>query len=78
MRTIRELSDRLSLEYDEVSIVDMLDLTSEMILDRFQDRLEEREQYIRKMLDEEVEEVQEFPELHFVKHFDGYEYEDWN
>jgi len=39
--TIEELKDRL-MQFNELDVVELLDLTSEDILDRFEDVLEDR------------------------------------
>ena len=49
MKTLRELAEDLAT-YDEVDVLELLDLTSEMVINRFMDRVEEREVYLRKEL----------------------------
>ena len=54
MKTLRELANSLAKQ-DEVTVLEILDLTSEQIVERFFDVVEEREEYIRKELDEDEE-----------------------
>lgn len=54
MKTLRELANVLAKQ-DEVTVLELLDLTSEQIVERFFDVVEEREEYIRKELDEDEE-----------------------
>lgn len=49
MLTIRELAEDLAT-YDEVTVIELLDLEPDMIVNRFIDRVEERQQYLRKAL----------------------------
>lgn len=54
MKTLRELANALAKE-DEVTVLELLDLSSESIVERFFDVLEEREEYVRKELDMDAE-----------------------
>ena len=56
MKTLRELANALAKE-DEVTVLELLDLSSESIVERFFDVLEEREEYVRKELDTDAEAV---------------------
>lgn len=81
MKTLRELADDLAT-YDEVTVVELLDLEADMIVSRFMDRVEEREAYLRKALyanngDSEEPGFDDGAEV-FKRHFDGYDYDEWN
>jgi|DEB0MinimDraft_3_1074331.scaffolds.fasta_scaffold36185_2 hypothetical protein len=45
--TLPELKERL-IQFDEVDLIELLDLTSEDILDRFEDVVEDRYEQLRK------------------------------
>lgn len=49
---IHEIIERL-LREDEVSLLELLEINSEMILERFSDRVEDRMEYLENYLDEE-------------------------
>ena len=49
MLTVNELKERLS-RYDEVIILELLEITSEDILDRFSDLLEDKYDYLSEEL----------------------------
>lgn len=81
MKTLRELAEDLAT-YDEVTILELLDLESAMIVRRFMDRVEEREAYLRKELygddDGSLLEGRDSDNAGFGSHFDGYDYDEWN
>jgi len=81
MKTLRELAEDLAT-YDEVDVLEMLDLTSEMVINRFMDRVEEREAYLRKELygsdDGGNGDGRGIDDSGFGKPFDGYDYDEWN
>lgn len=82
MKTIRELAEDLAT-YDEVTVIELLDLESDMIVNRFIDRVEERQQYLRKALYEsdtgrDGSDDGSGEGSGFRAHFDGYDYDDWN
>ena len=81
MKTLRELAEDLAT-YDEVDVLELLDLTSEMVINRFMDRVEEREAYLRKELygsdDGGNAGGRGSDDVGFGEHFDGYNYDEWN
>lgn len=86
MKTLRELADDLAT-YDEVTVLELLDLESDMIVKRFMDRVEEREAYLRKALyanDGDGTDTGDYSDsdgetgTDFRSHFDGYDYDEWN
>lgn len=50
--TFKELCDKLKM-LDEVLVIEVLDIHSDEIVDRFEDRVEERRDYIEEDLDHE-------------------------
>jgi hypothetical protein len=54
MLTLSELG-RMLRQYDVEQVCEMLDITSEEIIERFLDLLEERQDFIRKELDADDE-----------------------
>ena len=54
MLTLRELG-RMLRQYDVEQVCEMLDISSEEIIERFLDLLEERQDFIRKELDADDE-----------------------
>lgn len=42
MLSIHELSEKLKQEVDEISLLEVLNISAEDIVERFQDRIEER------------------------------------
>ena len=54
MLTLRELG-RMLRQYDVEQVCEMLDIDSEDLIERFQDLLEERQDFIRKELDADDE-----------------------
>jgi hypothetical protein len=53
--TLTEIMEVLKRE-DEVSLLEILDISSEEIVDRFEDRIEERADYLEQYLKEDGEE----------------------
>lgn len=49
---LHEIIERL-LREDEVSLLEMLEINSELLLERFSDRVEDRMDYLENYLDEE-------------------------
>jgi hypothetical protein len=56
MNTLRDLVRRLK-KYDEETVIELLDITSEDLVYRFEDKIEERFEEIEAFLDDEVEEI---------------------
>ena len=56
MNTLRDISRKLK-KYDEETVVELLDITSEDIVDRFEDKIEERFEEIESFLDDETDEL---------------------
>lgn len=56
MNTLRDLVRRLK-KYDEETVVDLLDIRTEDIVDRFEDKIEERFEEIESFLDDETDEL---------------------
>lgn len=54
MLTLRELG-RMLRQYDVEQVCEMLDIDSEDLIERFQDLLEDRQDFIRKELDADDE-----------------------
>lgn len=59
MLTLRELG-RMLRQYDVEQVCEMLDIDSEDLIERFQDLLEDRQDFIRKELDADDEDDDEF------------------
>lgn len=53
-----ELLDRLK-QIDEVSLLEMLEIYSDELVDRFQDKIEEKREFLLEELEEDDEEPQE-------------------
>lgn len=53
--TFEELLQRLAAKYDEITLVEILDLRSEDIVRAFQDKIEVKQEELRKGLDEDGE-----------------------
>lgn len=51
MLTIPDICDKLK-RLDEVTILELLDIRSEEVVDRFQDKVEERADYLEDLLDD--------------------------
>ncbi len=58
MLTLPELFDRLK-QVDEVDLLELLDVSSEELVDRFQDIIEERYELIYPQFDEEANDEEE-------------------
>ncbi len=50
--TVNDIREKLK-QVDEVSLLEILNITSDEIVDRFDDRIEEREDYLRNEFEEE-------------------------
>jgi len=50
--TLEDVKDKLK-QLDETSLLEILEITSEEIVDRFVDKIEDREEYFIKDLEEE-------------------------
>ena len=48
-----ELTDRLAQRFDIVTLLELLDVTSEQLLEAFQDRVSERYDYLTEQLEEQ-------------------------
>ena len=59
MLTLRELG-RMLRQYDVEQVCELLDISPEEIIERFLDVLEERQDFIRKELDADDEDDDEF------------------
>lgn len=59
MKTFSELKEELK-RYDEVTLLEMLDISSEEIVDRFGDIIADRVPYVLKILDEETNEFSDY------------------
>jgi hypothetical protein len=55
MLTDKEVRDRLK-ELPEIDLLEILEITSEEIVDRFDDKIEEKEEYFRADLEKDVNE----------------------
>ena len=53
MNTLTDISNRLK-EQDEISLLEILDISSEDIVDRFQDVIESRLEYFQKDLEDDL------------------------
>lgn len=51
MLTIPDICDKLK-RLDEVTLLELLDIRSEEVVDRFQDKVEERADYLEDLLDD--------------------------
>ena len=56
MNTLRDLVRRLK-KYDEETVVDLLDIRTEDIVDRFEDKIEERFEEIEAFLEDETDDL---------------------
>lgn len=56
MNTLRDLVRRLK-KYDEETVIELLDITSEDIVHRFEDKIEERFEEIEAFLEDETDEL---------------------
>lgn len=56
MNTLRDLVRRLK-KYDEETVVDLLDIRTEDIVDRFEDKIEERFEEIESFLEDETDDL---------------------
>jgi len=50
-----ELTDRLAQRFDIVTLLELLDVTSEQLLEAFQDRISEKYDYLTEQLEEPEE-----------------------
>ena len=48
-----ELKDRLAQRFDVVTLLELLDVTSEELLEAFQDRVSDRMEYLESQLEDE-------------------------
>jgi len=48
-----ELTDRLAQRFDIVTLLELLDVTSEQLLEAFQDRVSERYEFLSEQLEEQ-------------------------
>lgn len=53
--TIQELKEKLSAYYDEVSLLELLNIHSDELLDRFEDRVEQHYDRLIEEFEEEEE-----------------------
>ena len=49
--TLNEIRDRLK-QLDEITLMEILDISSEDLVERFQDKIEDRENYFAKDLED--------------------------
>jgi len=54
--TLEELKERIDWSYDVISIVELLDISSEEILNRFTDKVEDRFDELSEQFGEEADE----------------------
>lgn len=54
--TLEELGQRLVAESDEISILELLDIRSQDLVDRFQDKIEAKADFLRREFEEEERE----------------------
>ena len=54
-----ELIERLLQQYDSDTLLEMLEITAEELLENFQDRVAERREYLLEQLDGEEDEATE-------------------
>lgn len=50
---VAELIEKLR-QYDEILLLELLDISSEDLVDKFYDKIEERENYIRQQIEENL------------------------
>lgn len=60
MLTLAEIKEKLIQQVDEVDIVDFLGLTTEDIVNAFEDRIEENPEKFLKLLDFDEEDMLEY------------------
>lgn len=53
--TTKDLKDKL-IQLDEISVMELLDLSSEDLVDRFEDKIQSRADYLESELHDEYEE----------------------
>ena len=58
MLTLPELSEKLK-KVDEISLLEVLEITSEDIVDKFQDVIEEKQEELEEELEEEEEQEED-------------------
>ena len=63
--SLAQIQTLLSLE-DEVTVLELLDISSEELVDAFKHKIRERKAYLNKHYEEDIEE-----EKHFRKHNEG-------
>lgn len=51
MMTIVELKEKLAQQFDEVTLLEILNITAEDIVDRFEDKIEENYKKLKGMVD---------------------------
>ena len=54
-----ELKERLAQRYDVVTLLELLDVTSEELLEAFQDRVSDRMEYLESQLEDDDGETTE-------------------
>lgn len=52
---LEELIQRLAAKFDEVTLIELLDLRTTDIVEAFRDRIEEKQEELRKQLDDDDE-----------------------
>lgn len=55
MLTLAELKQRLAAKFDEVTLLEILNLQASAIVEAFSDLVEERQEELRKLFDEDSE-----------------------
>lgn len=53
--TLQELKDRLAAKFDEVTILELLDLRSQDLVDRFEDIIEQKRESLAAEFDDDDE-----------------------
>jgi hypothetical protein len=54
MLVLSEIMELLAERYDEVTLLELLDINSEELVERFSDKIEQRYEKLQQELDEEV------------------------
>lgn len=51
--TLKELGEKLAITYDEVTILELLNINSFDLVNKFEDEIEAKQDYLRSQLEEE-------------------------
>ena len=55
MLVLNEIMELLAERYDEVTLLELLDINSEELVERFSDKIEQRYEKLQQELDDEIE-----------------------